>query len=202
MTYGKIVEAYDKCGVLSAALFDDHTVITGGHMKNQFTDVAQWKDIIDIAALHCGDLKAVAGVQSDGTVKISSVGMKLDVSEWKNIAMVDAGEYHLVGVQTDGRVVATLHEGYRDNGQCDVSEWSDIIYVSANDNHTVGLKRDGTVVAVGLNDDGRCDVSDWSDVAYIAAGFNFTVAMKTDGTLLFAGDTSEIAEMLENVCVW
>ena len=198
-TKGYTVKKLAQHGELSAALLDNNTVITAGHFKDRFTDVAQWKNIIDVAVLSASGAKAIAGLASDGTIKISTDGMNLDTASWNNIVMISAGEYHLVGVQNDGQVVATYHNDYRDNGQCNVSNWSDIVYVSVSDNHTVGLKYDGTVVATGYNKDGRCDVSEWTDIAYIAAGSNFTVGMKTDGSLVFAGDTSE---MLENIYIF
>ena len=74
---------------------------------------------------------------------------------------VSAGDYHTVGLRSDGTVVAVGEHG---DGQCNVRYWTDIVAVSAGNDHTVGLRSDGTVVAKGLNDDGRCDVSDWTDI--------------------------------------
>ena len=65
--------------------------------------------------------------------------------------MVAAGNYHTVGLKSDGTVVAV---GMNGDGQCDVGNWTDIIQVAAGDDHTVGLKSDGTVVAVGDNTTG------------------------------------------------
>lgn len=78
-----------------------------------------------------------------------------------SIVAVSAGDYHTVGLKSDGTVVAV---GSNDYGECNVSEWKDIIAVSAGCNHTVGLKTDGTVVAAGENDAGQCEVSEWKDI--------------------------------------
>ncbi len=94
------------------------------------------------------------------------------------------GEYHTVGLKSDGTVVAT---GRNDESQCDVSDWRDIIAVSAGDYHTVGLKSDGTVVATGYNKYGQCDVSEWTDIVAISAGYIHTVGLKSDGTVIATG---------------
>ena len=62
--------------------------------------------------------------------------------------IIAAGQYHTVGLKSDGTVVAV---GDNYDGQCDVGSqsWTDIVQVAAGDFHTVGLKADGTVVAVG-----------------------------------------------------
>jgi alpha-tubulin suppressor-like RCC1 family protein len=59
---------------------------------------------------------------------------------------VAAGEEHIVGLKSDGIVVAW---GINSFGQMDVGGWTDIVQVAAGAVHTVGLKSDGTVVAVG-----------------------------------------------------
>ena len=43
-----------------------------------------------------------------------------DVSDWKDIIAVSAGEYYTVGMKSDGTVVAT---GENKLGQCEVSDW-------------------------------------------------------------------------------
>ena len=57
---------------------------------------------------------------------------------------VAAGNWHTVGLKSDGTVVAV---GQNDSGQLNVGDWSNIVQVAADAAHTVGLKSDGTVVA-------------------------------------------------------
>jgi glycosyltransferase involved in cell wall biosynthesis len=80
--------------------------------------------------------------------KVLAVGYnknkQCDVSDWTDIAIVYAGDFHTVGLKADGTVVAA---GYNNHKQCDVSDWTDIIQISLCDAHTVGLKADGTVVS-------------------------------------------------------
>ena len=106
--------------------------------------------------------------------------------------LLSAGEYHTVGVKTDGTVAVTQFLGdskYGENrGQCDVSAMTDIIAVAAGCGHTVGLKRDGTVIAVGNNNAGQCNVSDWTDIFAICVGTIHTVGLKRDGSVVAVGD--------------
>ena len=101
---------------------------------------------------------------------------------------VAAGDWHTVGLKSDGTVVAV---GDNEYGQCDVGGWKDIVAVAAGDAHTVGLKSDGTVVAVGWNDDGQCDVGGWKDIVAVAAGDLHTVGLKSDGTVVAVGENDD-----------
>ena len=105
----------------------------------------------------------------------------------KNIRMsIDVGYDHIVGLKSDGTVVAV---GDNECGQCNVSDWTDIVAISAGNAYTVGLKSDGTVVAVGSNYYGQCDVSDWTDIVSISAGERHTVGLKFDGTVVAVGNS-------------
>lgn len=99
--------------------------------------------------------------------------------------LVACGKGFVVGVQTDGTVMAV---GENDNGQCNVSEWTDIVAVAAGFYHTVGLKSDGSVVAVGKNDEGQCNVSDWRNIVAVVAGAFHTIGLKSDGTAVAVGN--------------
>ena len=107
---------------------------------------------------------------------------------WNEIAVretVSAGEFHTVGLKSDGTVVAV---GSDSSGQRNVNGWTDIVAVSAGARHTVGLKSDGTVVAVGDNYYyGRFDVESWTDIVAVSAGVNHTVGLESDGTVVAVG---------------
>jgi len=102
-----------------------------------------------------------------------------------SISMVAAGEYHTVGLKSDGTVVAV---GDNRGGQCDVGGWRGITQATAGDWHTVGLRSNGTVVAVGDNRWGQCDVGGWRGITQVAAGDLHTVGLKSDGTVVAVGD--------------
>lgn len=155
----------------TVGLKSNGTVLAVGHNGFGQCKVSNWQDIVAVSA---GSIHTV-GLKSDGTMV--AVGCdddsaeyddydnyddyddgQCEVSDWQGIVAVSAGDYHTVGLKSDGTVVAV---GCNDDGQCNVSGWQDIVAISAGNKHTVGLKSDGTVVAVGCNDDRRCDVSGW-----------------------------------------
>ncbi|MCH5188577.1 MAG: TIR domain-containing protein [Oscillospiraceae bacterium] len=102
----------------------------------------------------------------------------------KAAPLIAAGRYHIVGLRTDGTVVAAGENKY---GQCNVSDWKHIVAVAVGRYHTVGLRADGTAVAVGSGKEG-CNVSDWKDIVAIATGDAHTVGLRADGTVVAAGD--------------
>ena len=104
------------------------------------------------------------------------------------------GGYHIVGLESDGSVVAT---GLRSYGICDTTSangFTGIVQVAAGSEHTVGLKSDGTVVATGLNHNsisgvgGDCDVGTWTGITRLAAGWYQTVGLESDGNVVATGD--------------
>ena len=148
------------------------------------------------------------GLKADGTVVATKYTGdskyyygQCDVSEWRDIVAIAAGEAHTVGLRADGTVVATKYTGDNSYGQCDVTGWQDIVAISAGWRHTVGLKADGSVVATKFsgprfNYYGQCDVSEWRDIVAIAAGNFHTVGLKADGTVVATG------KMKESVMEW
>lgn len=101
------------------------------------------------------------GVRKDGTVCI--VGYALEdrfgetkCLEWTDIIGVSTCGHHVVGVKSDGTVVAC---GSNDYGQCNVAGWKDVVAAACGYNHTVGIKKDGSILTAGANNDGQCDIS-------------------------------------------
>lgn len=131
----------------------------------------------------------VACVHADGSISIDgwvNEGMK-DALSWSDITSIAMGDWHIVGLKSDGTVVA---ESPRSDGT-HVGSWVNIVQIAAGKDHTVGLKADGTVVATGENVNGQCNTSDWSNITMIAVGENHTVGLKQDGTVIAVGDNSE-----------
>jgi alpha-tubulin suppressor-like RCC1 family protein len=122
----------------------------------------------------------------DGSGFTSS--MTLAVPAGNVTPMVAAGGDHMVGLKSDGTVVALGSNGYR---QCNVGNWTDIVQVAAGHFHTVGLKSDGTVVATGYNYYRQCNVSTLMDIIQVAAGNHYTVGVQSDGTVVAVGENSE-----------
>ena len=65
---------------------------------------------------------------------------------WSNITDIAMGESHVVGLRSDGTVVAT---GSNHCGQCDVDDWTDIVQITAGNNCTVGITSTGELVFTG-----------------------------------------------------
>ena len=105
------------------------------------------------------------------------------LSRLKTIA---AGHSYVVGIRTDGTVVAV---GSNSDGQCNVDDWSDIISVSASclSNTTLGLKSDGTVVFAGNGWWNDNEISDWTDIVAIYSNAGIAVGIKSDGNVVAVG---------------
>ena len=152
------------------------------------------KELAPAAGL-IGSGNSHVGLKADGTVVAAGDNRfgECEVSGWRDIVAVAAGECHTVGLKADGTVVATEYTGDYYHGQCEVSGWRDIVAVSAGYSHTVGLKSDGTVVATEYTGDskyyfGQCEVSGWTNIVAVAAEECHTVGLKADGTVIAAGD--------------
>ena len=98
---------------------------------------------------------------------------------------ISAGLFHIVGLKSDGTVVACK---YNRDGQCEVADWRNIVAISAGNDHTVGLKSDGTVLACGDSYYEPCNVEDWRNIVAVSAGWYYTIGLKSDGTVLACGD--------------
>lgn len=108
-----------------------------------------------------------------------------ELSDWSDIVALSASFEHLVGLKSDGTVVAIGDNQY---GECDVYGWTDIVQVEAAYNCTYGVKSDGTVVAAG--DVLWPEVYEWTDVKKIVVSEygSDIVGLRNDGTLLFCVD--------------
>jgi hypothetical protein len=140
---------------------------------------------------HFVNWTAPAGVFDNATEAETTFTMPAqNVTVTANFAvdpMVAAGQYHTVGLESDGTVVAV---GLNTSEQCNVGSWQNTIEVAAGGYHTVGLNSDGTVVAIGDNSYGQCSVGNWTDITQVAAGYSYTVGLKSDGTVVAVGDNS------------
>jgi uncharacterized repeat protein (TIGR01451 family) len=119
-------------------------------------------------------------------------GMTLITPQEYVTPMIAAGSEYIVGLKSDGTVIAI---GDNFAGKCDVGDWTEIVQVAASVGHTVGLKADGTVVAVGYPNHGQCDVSGWTDIVQIdaggAVGEGHTVGLKSDGAVVAVGTNDD-----------
>ena len=205
---GSIIAALHNNGTVSANFYK--TTIAQNGITNEYTekfnsyvDVAQWKDIIDIAT----GGNYLFAINSKGEVFVEewsyNIPMTPNPSEFKGVkSIVCGGGTNLIGLKDDGTVVGA---GSATLGQTDVSTWNDIILIDSCDKHTVGLKSDGTLVATKFtenpddtdmdkemqseyNEYGELDFNDWKDIKAISVSDNFTAGLKKNGTVVATGD--------------
>jgi len=150
-----------------------------------------WTDIIAVDGWF-----ALAGLKADGTVVTDH--KNLDVSDWTDIVDVCIGSSYILGLRSDGTVVAEV--GVDPYGQCAVEEWTDIIAICTDEYHTLGLRADGKVVATDIVvpateaesaayvDVGQDKVSGWRDIVAVRIDDTCSFGIKADGSLLMAGD--------------
>ena len=168
-------------GGCTIGLKADGSVVACG---NGSTNVSDWKDIASISTSG-----STIGIKTDGTILTTNTDLagEWDVSGWTDIVAADTAYWgaHIVGLRSDGTVVATGLDNYHNKIQ--VSDWTDIVEVYTTDKYTIGLRSDGTVVGTGMNINGCLNVSGWTDIAAIRVWYGCTVGLKTDGTVVYAG---------------
>ena len=152
--------------------------------------VKQWLNYDNLIAIDNNGWQCDVALKTNGTVIVKGASaskyQRSNVSYWKDIVAIRSGNIHIVGLKSDGTVVAVGDNKY---GQCNTSNWINIIAIeTSHEGHTVGLKSDGTVVATGKNDVGQCNVSEWTEIIAIATMDNATLGLKADGTLVSVGD--------------
>ena len=182
--YKKAEELYDNGQYVEAAFAFG---AIGTYRDAQQRSANFWNTEAVRDTLVAGENDTIA-VKTDGTIAIRGYYTlgddNSDIDKWTDIEAVSAGEFHIVGLKSDGIVVTAGSNNYT---QCN-AYWKNIVSISAGAVHTVGLKSDGTVVAVGSNRCGQCDVSGWADIVAVSAGGSHTVGLKSDGTVVAVGD--------------
>ena len=176
----------------------------------------------DVIAV-CSNLDVVVGFTENGNAVcydkytgevVNSESKYVSILTWTDIVAIDAGDTQIVGLKSDGTVVAA---GSDKNGQLNVGDWHDIVAVSAGQFFTCGLKEDGTAITT-IPEELRTDenswykdllVDDWDHLIAISAG-DWTIAgLKDDGTVAFimtdydynSNNISEISNWTDIVAV-
>lgn len=192
--------AYQEAERLLAAGKKAHAAIAfgklGDYQYSKERSLTLWREITGDGTISAGQFRTMA-VQQDGKVLItdaSPIG--------GNIVAVSDGNWHYVGLRSDGSVDARTTndimpglldspKNYQRWKKPGVGSWKDIKAISAGDTHTVGLYNDGTVIAIGDNHYGRCKVEEWKEIQAVSAGFDHTVGLQADGTVLSIGGSKD-----------
>ena len=187
----------------TVGLRSDGTVIATGSYYGYISD---WNNITSISAS-----ENIFGLRSDGTaisMNWQNTDGQCDISDWRNIIAISAGDFHTVGLRSDGTVVAVGGEqGYtsvsysvyeRSDGSTvgsptkvteSVTSWHDIIRVSAGFAYTVGLRSDGTVICDGGNAGSiKYEVAEWRNITEVSAGFHHIIGLRSDSTAVAVGN--------------
>lgn len=154
-------------------------------------------NIIDAAGGH----GYIALLKTDGTVELYGKSKSIKklqqqtsstaFSQWKNIIKIESGCSHLIGLKSDGTVVAIADNTYKK--KVDVNKWENIIDISCGDYTSVGLKSDGTVVAVGNNEDSQCtNIKNINNAKHISASYYTVFGTTTRGELKYSGNNAEV----------
>ncbi|MEA4913080.1 MAG: hypothetical protein VB061_00705 [Christensenella sp.] len=189
LTKGKYPVAVDR--------FSMRVLLNDGTESDNSLESVIFEDVVAV----CSNRDVSVGLKRNGKVVCydSLVGESVEyesnyigVQSWTDIVAIDAGDTQIVGLKSDGTVVAV---GSDKNGQLNVGDWENIVAVSAGQGYTIGLKADGTVVTtlkkeqLTEEDDhwyARLLLDDWKQVIAISAGDGQVVGLKVDGTILYA----------------
>lgn len=179
-----IVSVCADFGVLTGLRSDGTVVcdaygVTFGNTGEFVKRTSAWENIVSLGGR--------VAVKTDGTAvgfNYSTEWEETDIVDWRNISAIDVGNAHVVGLKTDGTVVAAGHSCC---GKANFSEWTDVVSICAEDHQTVGLKSDGSVLINGFGDARQQAAKDWTDMTAVCAGSQHTVGLKTDGTVVAVG---------------
>lgn len=166
----------------SACIKSDGSLCISGNGNESFYS--------DLVAIDYYSSDMYLALKADGTV-IS--GGDQDVSSWTDIVAVAVSNKYLVGLKSDGSVIALNAKGKTVD---EVSKLKDIVAISATNDSIFALKADGTVDAIG-HYWGYVDA--WTDIISISCGSRHIIGLKSDGTVVGA-HWEETYESYNNTC--
>ena len=108
-----------------------------------------------------------------------------EIDSWTNMRSLASGNAHIVGLRSDGTVVAAGDNSY---GQCNVSNWTDVVSIDCGTYFTVGLKADGTVLHTGAAPYGIDNVKNWVDIVQLEAAGERVLGRTIYGSAVALGD--------------
>ena len=105
------------------------------------------KESNKIVAIECGP-RSTFVIRANGSV--DGVGQTFGADSWSNIKQISISGDHVVGLKTDGTVIAA---GNNEFGQCNVQELNNVVQVVSLNNITYALRNNGEVVSIGKKHD-------------------------------------------------
>lgn len=164
--------------------------------------------------------KAVVAVKIDGTLLVMKSGRldRFDVERyeklcrelaaWTDIVAVSASYHNVVGLKSDGTVVAA---SVLDNPpEIAVAGWRDIVAIDAGTRRTLGLKQDGTVVVAGQKEYfpdpmtmvTKYDLSGWKNMAVVGHLYLTDYGIRKDGSIVLGSWLGSDKDEARRVCQW
>lgn len=182
----------------SIAITKDGTIKTAGQNGFKQLNTDNWNNIVSVDLY--GTL--TIGLQENGVAKIAGTYNRqaiYDLDIWNDLIDIAAGEQFVVGLKSNGTVIADGHNG---DGQLNVEDWNNVIDIDAGSRFTVALTKDKQLLFAGYYRNQIKDFDnhkeEWKDVVSISAsgsekggrGKGHTVGLKSDGTLVAVGDNT------------
>ncbi len=120
-------------------------------------------------------------LNEDGTVSNAGLISKYakEVGDWKNIVDVAAGDKHIVGIDSNGRVRCT---GDLSEGACDFDDVRNIKKAFATANGTILMDNDGVVFSAG-NFIGSGSIKNYFNIRDVASSENILAVLCEDHTI-------------------
>jgi alpha-tubulin suppressor-like RCC1 family protein len=159
---------------------------------SQASDAGDYQVVV--SNLHAAVTSAVA------RVTVTPLSFAGDAGSWHgvlppaatNLIDVSVGGGHVLGLRTDGTVVAW---GGNECGQATVpASATNIAQISAGALHSLALRTDGTLLAWGAGFHGGVVPAGLSNVVQIAAGYRGNLALRVDGRVFTWRTTTDLAE--------
>lgn len=111
-----------------------------------------------------------------------------EVQNWSGLSAVACGNWHFVGLHTDGTVIGA---GKKMCHLEEVSMWESVKAIACSRYGTVGLCDDGTVVSCGFPKAVADELASWTNITAIACGKEHIVGQRQNGTVVACGDNSK-----------
>lgn len=153
----------DICQVIAQStwtvgLKEDGTLICAG---NYAPDYSNFEGIQSI----WGNDRFLAAISKEGTVmniSLSAENGQNNIAGWENMKKLAVSDEHLVGLKTDGTVMAT---GSNTFGQCDVENWADVVDIAAGNTATAAITSEGKVLMTGILPNDIFAAEEWPAVS-------------------------------------
>ena len=128
-------------------------------------------------------------IKSDGRLEFYGANQEVRaaVEKWENIVAVAAGDFHLLGLHSDGRVSA----GKNNLNQCDTELWKDIVQITACGDRSAGVDSKGNVHICGDTEFDIRKAQEWKLIRKISLGYSHILGLTEYGTVKAAGSNED-----------